>query len=35
VTTITTIFGAQAAVEGMQYMDELGVISIQEMHALL
>ncbi len=35
VTTITTIFGAQAAVEGMQYMDELGVISIQEMHAQL
>ena len=35
VTTITTIFGAQAAVEGMRYMDELGVISIQEMHAQL
>ncbi|VWX63087.1 carbamoyl-phosphate synthase, large subunit [Burkholderiales bacterium 8X] len=35
VTTITTIFGAEAAVEGMQHMDELGVISIQEMHASL
>ena len=35
VTTITTIFGAQAAVEGMRHMDELGVISIQEMHAQL
>jgi carbamoyl-phosphate synthase large subunit len=32
VTTITTIFGAEAAVEGMRHMDELGVISIQEMH---
>ena len=35
VTTITTIFGAEAAVEGMRYMDELGVISIQEMHEQL
>ena len=35
VTTFTTIFGAEAAVEGMQYMDELGVISVQEMHAEL
>ena len=35
VTTITTIFGAEAAVEGMEYMDELGVISVQEMHAEL
>ena len=35
VTTITTIFGAEATVEGMQYMDELGVISLQEMHAQL
>ena len=35
VTTITTIFGAEAAVEGMRYLDELGVISIQEMHAQL
>jgi len=35
VTTFTTIAGAEAAVEGMKYMDQLGVISIQEMHALL
>ena len=35
VTTYTTIFGAEAAVEGMQHMDELGVISVQEMHAQL
>ena len=35
VTTFTTIAGAEAAVEGMKYMDNLGVISIQEMHAQL
>ena len=35
VTTITTIAGAEAAVEGMKYMDNLGVISVQEMHAQL
>ena len=35
VTTFTTIFGAEAAVEGMQYLDDLGVISVQEMHAQL
>ena len=35
VTTFTTIAGAQAAVEGMKYMDTLGVISVQEMHAML
>ena len=35
VTTFTTIFGAEAAVEGMRHMDELGVISVQEMHAQL
>jgi carbamoyl-phosphate synthase large subunit len=35
VTTFTTIAGAEAAVEGMKYMDELGVISVQEMHAQL
>ena len=35
VTTFTTIAGAEAAVEGMKYMDQLGVISIQEMHAQL
>jgi len=35
VTTITTLFGAEAAVEGMQYMHELSVISVQEMHAQL
>ncbi|MEJ8809815.1 carbamoyl-phosphate synthase large subunit [Variovorax ureilyticus] len=35
VTTFTTIFGAEAAVEGMRHMDELDVISVQEMHAKL
>jgi carbamoyl-phosphate synthase large subunit len=35
VTTFTTIAGAEAAVEGMRYMDKLGVISVQEMHAEL
>ena len=35
VTTFTTIAGAEAAVEGMKYMDTLGVISVQEMHAQL
>ena len=32
VTTFTTITGAEAVVEGMQYVDKLGVISVQEMH---
>ena len=35
VTTFTTIFGAEAAVEGMQHMERLDVISVQEMHAQL
>jgi carbamoyl-phosphate synthase large subunit len=35
VTTFTTIAGAEAAVEGMRYMDHLDVISVQEMHAQL
>jgi len=35
VTTFTTIAGAEAAVEGMKYMDSLSVISVQEMHAQL
>jgi carbamoyl-phosphate synthase large subunit len=35
VTTFTTIAGAEAAVEGMKYMDRLGVVSVQEMHAAL
>ena len=35
VTTYTTIAGAEAAVEGMAYLDKLGVISVQEMHAQL
>ena len=35
VTTFTTIFGAEAAVEGMGFMDQLDVISVQEMHAQL
>ena len=34
-TTFTTIAGAEAAVEGMKFMDMLGVISVQEMHAQL
>ncbi|MES2360976.1 MAG: carbamoyl-phosphate synthase large subunit [Pseudomonadota bacterium] len=33
VTTFTTIAGAEAAVEGMKHLDNLGVISVQEMHA--
>ena len=32
VTTYTTIAGAEAAVEGMKYIDQLDVISVQEMH---
>jgi carbamoyl-phosphate synthase large subunit len=35
VTTFTTIAGAQAAVEGMKYMDNLDVYSVQELHAQL
>ncbi len=35
VTTFTTISGAEAAVEGMRFMDDLDVISLQEMHALV
>jgi len=35
VTTFTTIAGAEAAVEGMKYLDQLDVISVQEMHAQL
>ncbi|MDP1684656.1 MAG: ATP-grasp domain-containing protein, partial [Hydrogenophaga sp.] len=35
VTTFTTIAGAEAAVEGMKYIDNLSVISVQEMHAQL
>jgi len=35
VTTITTIFGAEAAVEGMQHLGKLDVISVQEMHRQL
>ncbi|QTD46432.1 carbamoyl-phosphate synthase large subunit [Ottowia testudinis] len=34
-TTFTTIAGAEAAVEGMKFMDRLGVVSVQEMHAAL
>ncbi|MDO9158592.1 MAG: ATP-grasp domain-containing protein, partial [Burkholderiaceae bacterium] len=33
VTTFTTISGAEAAVEGLRAMDNLGVISVQVMHA--
>ncbi len=35
VTTFTTIAGAEAAVEGMKYIENLSVISVQEMHAEL
>jgi carbamoyl-phosphate synthase large subunit len=35
VTTITTIAGAEAAVEGMKAMSHLDVISVQDMHAQL
>ncbi|MFN3377633.1 MAG: carbamoyl-phosphate synthase large subunit, partial [Burkholderiaceae bacterium] len=35
VTTFTTIFGAEAAVEGMRYLDALDVYSVQELHAQL
>ncbi len=35
VTTFTTIAGAEAAVEGMKHLENLGVISVQEMHAQL
>jgi carbamoyl-phosphate synthase large subunit len=35
VTTFTTIAGAEAAVEGMKYLDNLHVYSLQELHAQL
>ncbi len=35
VNTITTIAGAEAAVEGMKYLDNLDVCSLQELHAQL
>jgi carbamoyl-phosphate synthase large subunit len=35
VTTFTTIAAAEAAVDGMKYLDNLGVISVQEMHGRL
>ncbi|MBC7547029.1 MAG: carbamoyl-phosphate synthase large subunit [Polaromonas sp.] len=35
VTTFTTIAGAQAAVEGMKYLQDLSVYSLQELHAQL
>ena len=35
VTTFTTIAGAEAAVEGMKYLDNLSVHSIEELHAQL
>ena len=35
VTTYTTIAGAEAAVEGMKYLDNLSVISVQDMHGQL
>ena len=35
VTTFTTIAGAEAAVEGMKFLDHLDVRSLQELHAQL
>ena len=35
VTTFTTIFGAEAAVEGMKHLENLDVYSVQELHARL
>jgi carbamoyl-phosphate synthase large subunit len=35
VTTFTTIAGAEAAVEGMKYLDHLDVYSVQSLHAQL
>ena len=35
VTTFTTISGAEAAVEGMAYVDDFEVYSIQDLHASL
>lgn len=35
VSTFTTIYGAEAAVEGMKQMQQLDVISVQDMHAML
>ncbi len=35
VTTFTTIAGAEAAVEGMKYLDNLDVYSLQDLHAQL
>jgi len=35
VTTFTTIAGAEAAVEGMKYLDDLDVYSLQDLHAQL
>jgi len=35
VTTFTTIAGAEAAVQGMVHMDNLSVLSLQELHAQL
>jgi carbamoyl-phosphate synthase large subunit len=35
VTTYTTIAGAEAAVQGMKYLDNLEVYSLQELHAQL
>ncbi|PWW46287.1 carbamoyl-phosphate synthase large subunit [Melaminivora alkalimesophila] len=35
VTTFTTIFGAEAAVEGLKHLESLDVCSLQELHARL
>jgi carbamoyl-phosphate synthase large subunit len=35
VTTYTTIFGAEAAVEGMRHLDKLNVYDLQGLHKSL
>jgi carbamoyl-phosphate synthase large subunit len=35
VVTYTTLFGAEAAVEGMSHMQDMQVYSVQELHAIL
>jgi carbamoyl-phosphate synthase large subunit len=35
VVTYTTLFGAEAAVEGMSHLEDMQVYSVQELHAIL
>jgi carbamoyl-phosphate synthase large subunit len=35
VTTFTTIAGAEAAVEGMEHLQDLSVLSLQDLHGQL